>query len=211
MFKIVAIGASVLAGEELDNPQAVWPKLYADSRGLDYENLASIGCSTQYVLRTLLANLDQDPCLFILHWPNSIRFEYVNKDDDSWIQVNPYTAESAVKKIYYADINSYLGDKWNTLLMLYTAQQALTNTHHRYVMTVDDDFLYTTQYHNPSYVKFLQDQTKDCVTWFDNTTWEHWCDQQQFPRGPFKHPLEEAHQAAFEYFDSLYDTIIHKV
>jgi hypothetical protein len=214
--KIISIGDSFLAGSELKNSKDTWPGLFAEYHGLDYQCLARPGHTSQFVLRTLFEALSEqtNDCLFVIHWPSAMRFEYVDRSSDVWIQINPNAilhgnAESNdVQKIYYQHVNSLLGDKWNNLLLIYTAIQAIRQTSHRFVMTTVDDFLFATDFHNPKYVQFLQQQCKNQVHWFDNLTFLQWTKHNNFACGPGGHPLETAHRAAFEYFKPIYKKLL---
>lgn len=209
-MKIMALGASVIFGDELTSPDHVWPALYATSRGLEFENLAQPRVGPQAVLRNLAASLSKnsDPSLYIIHWPTPIRWEYVDRDTDSWIQVSPTSPENQVKKVYYSEINSLLGDKWNLLLWIYSAQKLLENSPHQWTMTLEDDFVYDKQWHNPDYVNFLQDSTKSGITNFEDQCWSQWTQRCGFERGSGGHPLEPAHARAFELFAPQYDQLI---
>jgi hypothetical protein len=214
--KVIAIGDSFLAGAELKNPTATWPGLFAKQNGLKYQCLARGGHTSQFVLRTLFDTLriETEPCFFVIHWPSAVRFEYVDRDCDAWVQIMPnlvlhgnqYSAD--VQKLYYQHVNSLLGDKWNNLLLIYSAVQALAQTPHRYSMTTVDDFLFDTNFHNPGYVEFLQQHCQNHVQWFDGMTFLQWSDHNRFARGPDGHPLEQAHQYAFEYFAPVYTALI---
>ena len=214
--KVIAIGDSFLAGSELKSPGNVWPSLFAKQHGLDYLCLAKPGHTSQFVLRTLFdtLNTETEPCFFVIHWPSAMRIEYVDRDCDSWVQITPNTVlngnqySADVQKLYYQHMNSLLGDKWNNLLMIYSAVQALQQTSHCYSMSTVDAFLFDTDFHNPSYVEFLQQHCKDHVHWFDGMTFLQWSDHNKFVRGPGGHPLEQAHQQAFELFDPLYKKLI---
>lgn len=209
-MKIAALGASVMFGDELASPDHVWPALYAASRGLKFENLSQPRIGPQAVLRTLVSSLSRnsDPTLYIIHWPTPIRWEYVDRDTDSWIQVSPNSQENQVKKIYYSEINSQLGDKWNLLLFIYSAQQLLNASPHQWVMTLEDDMVYDRRWHNPDYVSFLQDSTESTVSKFEGQCWARWTEFSGFKRGPYGHPLEPAHVRAFELFAPQYDQLI---
>ena len=214
--KVIAIGDSFLAGSELKKSNTTWPGLFAKHHGVDYQCLAQPGHTSQFVLRTLFdaLNTETDPCFFVIHWPSAMRFEYVDRDRDVWVQINPnavlhsnqYSAD--VQKLYYQHVNSLLGDKWHNLLMTYSAVQALSQTSHCYSMTTVDAFLFDTDFHNPSYVEFLQQHCQDHVHWFNDMTFLQWTDHNQFARGPGGHPLEQAHQHAFEYFNPVYTALI---
>jgi hypothetical protein len=214
--KIISIGDSFLAGSELKNFRDTWPGLFAKHYGLDYQCLARPGHTSQFVLRTLFEALrkQSDDCLFVIHWPSAMRFEYVDRSSDVWVQINPNAILHGnpqsidVQKIYYQHVNSLLGDKWNNLLLIYTAIQTIRQTSHRFAMTLVDDFLFDTTFHNPEYVEFLQQYCKNQVHYFDNLSFLQWAKHNNFSCGPGGHPLETAHQAAFEYFETMYKKLI---
>lgn len=214
--KVIAIGDSFLAGSELKNSNATWPALFAANHELAYQCLARPGHSIQYVLRTLYECLyrETDRCFFVLHWPSALRFEYANRKNDSWIQINPNailfgdTESEQVQKIYYQYANSLLGDKWQALSMIFSAVLALKQTDHVYAMTTVDDFLFRTDFHNPSYIEFLQQQCQPSVRDFDGLPFHQWADKHGFAKGVREHPLDQAHKAAFEYMKPLYQQLL---
>lgn len=222
-MKVISIGDSFLYGTELADCHSnqasakTWPALYAAAIGAEYQCLARPGHTSQYVLRTLLSVINQQtqPCFYVIHWPSALRTEYVNKQDDSWIQITPNmilpsdTAQSkTVQKIYYSEMNSLLEDKWHNLLMIYTAVQALTSNQCRFAMSTVDDFLYHTDFHNPDYVLYLQQHTEKYINWFDQLPFHHWAQHQQWPIGPGGHPLEQAHAEAFLCVQDTYNNIL---
>lgn len=214
--KVIAIGDSFLAGSELKNSCDTWPGLFAKNQKLEYQCLAQAGHTSQFVLRTLFNVLttETDRCFFVIHWPSAMRFEYVDRDRDVWVQINPNSVINGnsysedVQNLYYKHMNSLLGDKWNNLLMMWTAIQALEQTKHCYSMTAVDNFLFATDFHNPSYVEFLQKTCKNKINLFEGMTFLQWSDHHGFARGPHGHPLEDAHQFAFEYFELDYKKLI---
>jgi hypothetical protein len=214
--KVIAIGDSFLAGSELQQFDLTWPGLFAKKYNLKYQCLSQPGHTSQYVLRTLFESLSTeiDKCIYIIHWPSAIRFEYVDKENDNWVQLNPNSIifgnqySNSIQKLYYQHINSLLLDKWHTLLIIYAAIQALDKTNHQYVLTTVDDFLFDTKFHNPLYVEFLQKACKDKIYWFDNKTFTKWSTDHNFKFGRYGHPLEKAHQAAFEYFEPVFNQLL---
>lgn len=214
--KVIAIGDSFLAGSELASPNNTWPALFATAQGIPYRCLALPGHSIQYVLRTLYECLHREdkPCFFVLHWPSALRFEYVNKHNDTWVQINPNailngTAESEqVQRAFYQYANSLLGDKWQALSSIFAAKMALDQTDHVYTMSIVDDFLFDTSFHNPDYVTFLQQKCQDSIVDFDGMPFQRWADSRGFAKGRYGHPLEQAHQAAFEYLKPLYQSLL---
>jgi len=214
--KVVAIGDSFLAGSELKRSKSTWPALFADKYDLEYQCLARPGHTIQYVVRTLFEAIHTESknCLFVIHWPNALRMEYVNKKDDTWIQINPNAIlfgndySNQIQTMYYKHMNSLLGDKWHSLAMISIALDALKQTNHQYAMTAVDDFLFATDFHNPPYIEFLQKQCQDEIHWFDNLTFLKWAEANKFEFGPLGHPLELSHQRAFEYFEPVYKKLV---
>jgi hypothetical protein len=214
--KVVAIGDSFLAGSELANPNTTWPALFANKYQLEYQCLAKAGHSIQFVVRTLFESIhtESQNCLFVIHWPNALRMEYVDKQHDTWIQINPNAVllgnehSTEVQSMYYKHMNSLLGDKWHSLVMISSALAVLKQTGHRYAMTTVDDFLFATDFHNPTYVEFLQHKCKDEIYQFNDLTFLKWAEANNFTFGPRGHPLEQAHQKAFEYFEPVYKKLI---
>ncbi len=215
--KVIAIGDSFLAGAELGSPNLTWPALFARDLNLDYQCLARSGHSIQFVLRNLLESLHKEtvPCFYVLHWPSALRFEYVNRQNDTWVQINPNSIlfgndrSEIVKKIYYQDVNSLLGDKWKALSTIFSAILALKQTSHSYAMSTVDNFLFDTEFHNPLYIEYLQNQCRSEIKDFEGLPFHFWAAKNNFLIGPNGHPLEQAHQAAFEITKPLYQQIIN--
>lgn len=214
--KVVAIGDSFLAGAELGNSHATWPALFAAEQHLQYQCLARSGHSIQYVLRTLYECLYKEPltCLFVLHWPSAMRFEYVNRVTDDWVQINPNAiihgtqGSEQVQKTHYQLVNSLLGDKWQALSIIFAAVLALKQTSHAFAMTTVDDFLFATDFHTPSYIAFLQNQCRSFIHDFDGLPFHQWADRHGYAKGSAGHPLEAAHMAAFEYTKPMYQKLL---
>jgi len=215
--KIIAIGDSFLAGSELQNSNLTWPALFAKKHQLQYTCLARPGHTIQYVLRTLFEtiHLENQDCFFIIHWPSALRMEYVDRSSDTWVQINPNAIlfgnkqSIEIQTMYYKNINSLLGDKWHSLLAISSAINVLKQTNHQYAMSTVDDFLFDTKWHNPPYIEFLQNQCRNHIHWFDGLSFLEWAKLNQFRLGPAGHPLEDAHQKAFEYFESTYEQLIN--
>jgi succinate dehydrogenase/fumarate reductase flavoprotein subunit len=75
-------------------------------------------------------------------------------------------------------------------------------------MTMVDDFHFSTDFHNPPYVEFLQKECKSAVQWFEGLPFHQWADKKSYAKGPGGHPLEQAHQSAFDYCKNYYTTLL---
>lgn len=219
--KIIAVGDSFLYGNELPDctpekpSNLTWPALIAQEMGLQYQSLSKPGHSVQFVLRELIESVTKENNVFyIILWPSANRYEYLNKDNNNWTQLTPNNILNGtdmspdIHKLYYSHVNSLLGDKWQNLLCIYTALQVLKNSKNLFSMSVISDFIYNTEWHNPPYVKFLQDETKPYITQFDGLNFVDWANKCNFPIGIRMHPLTEAHAAAAKYWVSAYQTLL---
>ena len=91
--------------------------------------------------------------------------------------------------------------------MIYSAIEALKSTQHVWSITTVDDFYLHTDFHNPPYVEFLQNQCASHIQWFDDMPFQTWAEKNSFAKGPGGHPLEQAHWAAFEYMKKYYESL----
>jgi hypothetical protein len=67
-----------------------------------------------------------------------------------------------------------------------------------FVMTYQDELLFDQQWHTTPAVLDLQAYVEPYMTLFENQTFVSWSRDQGYPESDTWHPLEEAHQAAFE-------------
>lgn len=217
--KVIAIGDSFFAGAELHNAAGVWPCVYANSIDAEFENRSRGGVGSKYVLKELLSSIyhEHEPCYYILLWPYLARRDYYDKDLGNWYALGPSAhtykgkyqdSVESVRQHYFADMHSFLDDKVHNLLMIHHALLALQQTKHQWVMHISDYETYETTCFQNDPVKLLQDQTLCAITTFeDNLTFVDWSKKHGCSLGPNGHPLEDAHQLAFEFFKSKYDHI----
>lgn len=216
-MKLKSFGCSFIWGSELHDvfenvsigtgpvrpSMCTWPALIAKHLTLEYECFAQPGSGNLRILDAVLQQIvDPIPSIFVIGWSWIDRFDYQNGINDPWkqgwdtIRPDDYNKESV---FYYKNLHSQYQDKLNSLVYINSALAALSNSHHKLLMTYQDSLLFETDWHFNSGIKFLQNQIKNSMIEFDGLTFLEWSRQQNFTIGKYLHPLEDAHRAAADY------------
>lgn len=197
------------------NPsQLTWPSLMAKDLNYTYQCHARPGSGN---LRILEKILNQVACsttsdLFVVGWSwidrfdyttipteSTVRSEYI--DNEVWKTVMPIDNNSCAIN-YYRDLHSQYRDKLTSLTYIKTAIDTLKQKNIPFIMTYMDNILFETQWQYNDAIKDLQDYIRPCMTTFENQTFLDWSRKKGFPISETLHPLEQAHQAAFELIKS---------
>jgi len=197
-----------------------WSALLANYFSAEYTCLAVAGSSNQTILRDILNQLDnitsQD--FVIVNWSWIDRWDFYDIDIERWITVRPmglslsnplvnqnYKLNNEYQKIYYTYFQSELWDKLESLKAISIAIDFLEKYNIKYFMTCVDPLIIDEQFHYDSVIKLLINNIKDKLFWFDRKGFYHWSKENKYPISDLWHPLEEAHQAAFEYIINNYE------
>jgi hypothetical protein len=92
-----------------------------------------------------------------------------------------------------------LADKYHTLLLIDHTFRLLESRNIPYIVTMIDPLVLDQKWHVPDYIKFLQNQVKQKIMWFDDLSFLEWSKKNNFLISENWHPLEEAHAAAAAY------------
>ena len=222
--KIIAFGDSFTWGTDLKDcnntySKSVWPALLASHLGLVYDCRALGGISNQSILRHVLINLDYGiltPDTFVvINWTWLNRWDLfdftvsdVAKNQDwnhGWNTVLPSESLSKQHKFYLNHIQSALTEKFETLKNIFIVSELLTKHNIKFLMTCVDETLVDQEHFFPEYVDILYKHTTDNFLWFDNYGFYSWAKNNGYAISKGWHPLEEAHQAAFEYIINNYE------
>jgi len=204
-------------GSNLDSAQYshfTWPALLAKDLNYKYNCLAQPGIGNLRILESILSQLsDPTPAVYVIGWSWIDRFDYTipaqgyfNRRDlvstDLWQTVMPGYTDSNTE-FYYRNLHSQLRDKLQSLIYIKTAIDTLNQKNIPFIMTYMDDLLLETQWHVTPAILDLQDYIHPYVINFDGDNFLEWSRKKGFPIGTQgKHPLEQAHQAAFELIKS---------
>lgn len=217
--RVISFGDSFTWGTDLKDCTAqhpdgfsklTWPALISNYLNLPYHCYAIGGASNQGILRRVLEYpLDKND-LVIVNWTWSDRYEFFNLahnpviSQTGWATIRP-TCTSSNSKLYYKHFHSELGDKFTTLQNMVTCLHYLQSIGCNFFMTSIDKNIIKRHMNSRLYTTRLLELVNNRLVWFNNEGFYQWAKDNDFPLSDTWHPLEEAHQAAFEYIRDNYD------
>lgn len=229
--RVVSLGDSFIFGTDLsdagiadeDFSCLTWPALLSNKLNAAYISYALGGCDNTSIVRRLLygimRGLITSKDLICIQWTWTSRNNFLVDDyedfrashnpDIGWRTIHP-TDNDQMSQAYYKYFQSDLLDKFNSLKEITLAKYILEKYNITYFMTgitstIIDPTISNSKKLNPIYVDFLINDVKDALRWFDNKGFYQWALDMNFQIGKTGHPLEEAHQAAFEYIIKNYE------
>ena len=211
-MNLKSFGCSFMFGSDLaddgrDSPWArpsklTWPALWATNQGHGYQCYARPGAGNLQILEKVLTHAaSNEHAWYVIGWTWIDRFDYNKKDNDTWTTITPgHTDETA--KFYYRDLHSQYRDKLTTLSCIKLAIDTLKQKDVPFIMTHMDDLIFETTWHCNPAIMDLQNYIRPYITQFEGKTFLDWSRDKKFKISIKLHPLEAAHQAAFEYINS---------
>lgn len=201
-----------LADDGLNEPYAngsklTWPALLAKDLGYEYQTYARPGSGNLQILERVLAQTtNNESAVFVIGWSYIDRFDYLRNDYERWPgapwkTVLPLGQDQSTE-YYYKHFHSQMKDKLCTLIYIKTAIDTLKQKNIPFVMTYIDKLIFETEWHaNPAIID-LQNYVQPYMTMFDGETFLDFTRVNGYPISDTDHPLESAHQAAFELIRS---------
>jgi len=212
--------------------RSTWTALYANKMNMEYRCFANPGCSNSTISRKFfkyLPHITVDDFV-VLNWTFIDRWDIYdeNYEDeemkillesetmidvdvstnpyrDSWRTVRPYD-KSEISTLYFKYLQSELWNKFETLKLMLLVSSILKNMNISFMMTCTDELILDKKYHCPDYVDTIQNIVEPDIFWFNGMGFNSWAQECGFPMGKKNgHPLEEAHQQAFEYVMENYE------
>lgn len=194
-------GTDLLDGYGLPS-NFTWPALLAKELGYQYQCYAKPGSGNLQITEQILNHLNSaESCVFTIGWTWIDRFDYNNRDDDSWKTIMPVDTDS-LAKTYYRDLHSQYRDKLTTLLNIKLAIDTLNQRSIPFIMTYMDELIFETDWHTSPAIIELQNYIKPHMVNFEGSTFLEWSKKKGFPISETLHPLEPAHKAGFELIKS---------
>ena len=183
-----------------------WPTLLANFLGHRHECYARPGSGNLQILERLLEQINKGvPAVYVISWSWIDRFDYIDDTvtwpGTKWNTLLPAKNDS-VTRCYYKNLNSQYQDKLTSLIYIRDAIDTLNKNHCPFIMTYMDDLIFETQWHSTSAITDLQNYVRPYMTTFENQTFLDWSKKKGFAISNNNHPLEDAHQAAFELIKS---------
>jgi hypothetical protein len=212
-MKLKSFGCSFIFGTDLHDDSRLalkatasnftWPALLARRHSWDYTCYARPGAGNLEIAERLLSQLaDAEPAVYVIGWTWVDRFSYTTTDADRhWRSIMPVDTDTTAE-IYYKHLHSEYRDKLTTLINVRLAIDELQRRGHKFIMTYMDDLMFDQRWNTSPAISELQRVCEPVMTRFDNKNLVDWSKGQGFEISRTMHPLEAAHQAAFELIDS---------
>ena len=221
-MKLKSFGCSFTYGSDLADcnvpdwgaSRQTWPSLLAQCQSLIYECHAWPGIGNLQIMNSVLEQCSlNDPAVFVINWTWLDRFDFMEPTTEHWITLRP-DGDTKKHQLYY----KYFYNQYHAMLInavyIKTTIDLLKTRNIQFIMTLQDSTLFNKVdpgWQDPRSISFLQKQIKPHIVYFDNDTFLNWSKKKGFPISETLHPLEAAHQAAFELIRSNLDAILHKV
>lgn len=211
-MKLKSFGCSFIFGTDLRDDgrtgawavpsKLTWPALLAQHHQWDYECFARPGSGNLQITEKLLNQMiDPTPAVYVVGWTWIDRFDYTAADTQKWHTVMPVDTDSTAET-YYKHLHSEYRDKLTTLLNIKLSIDTLKSHGHQFVMTYMDDLMFDTRWNTSPAVSELQRYCEPYMTRFDGKNFLEYSKEKGFEISQTLHPLENAHQAAFELINS---------
>jgi hypothetical protein len=221
-MKLKSFGCSFTYGSDLhdciyapfESSYSTWPALLANSIDAEYSCYAHPGIGNLQIYQTVLDQVIlKDSDFFVVNWTWLDRFDYIDPLQEHWNTLRP-DSNTPKHQLYYR----YFYNQYHTVLTTgsyISSTIGILNQHNiKFIMTLMDETFFEDidpNWQLPRPVKLLQDNIKNYITKFNNKTFLEFSKEKGFPISKTLHPLEDAHQAAFELIKSDFDAILHKV
>lgn len=208
-MKLKSFGCSFIFGNELSDDgynlskatasRLTWPALLAQDLGYGYECHARPGSGNLQILSKLSDALaDPAPTLYVIGWTWIDRFDYCDPMTNQW-QTLMSVDQTRESEFYYQRLHSEYRDKITSLISIKSAIDSLKQCHQPYIMTYMDDLIYDRRWHISPGISAMQDYIRPYLCNFEGKSFLDWSHDRGYPIGTRgKHPLEPAHQAAFD-------------
>jgi hypothetical protein len=205
-----SFGCSFIFGSELHDDgwggayatpsKYTWPALWAKKLGLSYQCYARPGSGNVRIAEQVLNQIySGEPAVYVIGWSWTERFDFTQRNSDVWRTITPWD-EDVIATNYYRDIHSQYLDKVHSLCQANLVLQQLLQHDCKFYMTYMDSLMLETEFHCTPAMKLMQTQLQPYLHSFEGHNFLEWSRQQGFAIGTRgKHPLEDAHQAAYEY------------
>lgn len=213
-MKLKSFGCSFIYGTDLHDDgrhlpiptpsQYTWPALLAKRHGLSYRCYARGGSGNLQIVENILTQIasDSDTAIYVIGWSWIDRFDYTDSSPRHlWKTIMPVDTDKKAE-VYYRDLQSEYRDKLTTLMNIKLAIDTLKIANKKFIMTYMDDLMFDNRWNTSPAVSMLQGYCEPYMTRFDGKSFLEYSKEKGFEISQTLHPLEAAHQAAFELIDS---------
>jgi len=217
MKTLKSFGCSFIYGSDLHDTEwylseseFTWPAVIAKNLNLNYVCYALPGQGNFKIYCDILANsYKNDPSVYVINWTWIDRFDYVD-NNERWSTLRP-AENSQEQKFYYQYLHSQLCDMISNASYIVSAAEHLKSLNCSYIMTYMDYNLFTAidpNWQDPRYLEVLQQKLQKILVNFNDQNFLDWSRHHNFLISDARHPLEEAHQAAANYWLSSIEKLL---
>ena len=234
MKKIIAFGDSFLAGTELPSVDCTWPALIAKRLGIEFETRAVAGCGNDRIAEQIYQWFTNHPVqnvLAVVNWTWTSRWDLYllpNHTRDNvgfprWLTLGPSCTPSQLSELCtdthageLVDFYNHTGGHsllWNVFRNLQTVQAVQSFMWHQGIVSVqtymDKHLVKDSNNDFPTYIHRLQQHVKQRMYNFEGLNFLDWSRQHGHEvTEPGLHPLQSAHIAAADYWESKYSQLL---
>lgn len=221
-MKLKSFGCSFTYGSDLSDcdipdwgaSQLTWPALLAKAHDLTYECYACPGIGNLQIMHEVLTQISfNEPSIYVINWSWLDRFDFLNPLNEQWNTLRP-DGDSREHQLYYRHFYNQYHTMLTNASYIKTVLSILNSRGVKFIMTLMDANLFSEvdpTWKDPRSITLLQKEIAPHITQFENKTFLEFSKEKGFPISETLHPLDPAHQAAFELIRSNFDTILHKV
>ena len=188
-----------------DASKSTWPALLANSLGYDYECYAQPGIGNLQIYHTVLSQLPlENSDILVINWSWMDRFDFIDVLTEHWHTLRP-DGTTDEHQLYYKYFYSQYHTKMTNSAYISSTVGLLKKYNKKFIMTLMDHTLFDIvdeHWQDPRSISLLQKEINPYITRFNGQTFLEWAKDKGFPISNTLHPLEEAHQAAFELIKS---------
>ena len=222
-MKIVSFGDSFIFGSELKNNNCgtkAWPGLAAKKLGYTYETLSESNCGNESIAIQIMhyfANNKAKDTLAVINWTWLHRWDFYVVPAEEWITVGeacmPWKLERVIELTKAQEVlqfynkyanSSLLWNKFRSLQTIANIQQYIKEKNINAIQTYTDRHMLDKEFHAPDYIKELQHMISPYMNDWEGKTFLEWCSDKQFEITEMLHPIEQAHQAAADFWIPVY-------
>lgn len=212
-MKLKSFGCSFTYGSDLLDcniplygpSKNTWPALLAKHLNYEYESYSYPGVGNLYIYHELLNQLSlKDSDVLVINWTWLDRFDFMDPIDETWHTLRP-DGSTKEHQLYY----KHFYNQYHTMMInsayISSAISLLNKYNKKFIMTIMDNNLFDVvdpNWQDPRSITLLQNKIKPYITQFENLNFLDWSKKKGFPISETFHPLEQAHQAAFELIKS---------
>jgi len=187
--------------------RSTWQALLAKHLKIDYACYATEGCSNQTIVRTFFEHVHEidSTDIVIINFTWRDRYDFLDSVTHKWENVRPTCTKDTSKfaEMYYKHIHNSYWDNIESLKAINLLIGYMKTHNIEYIVTCIDEMIYYDDIHVTPTITAMRHAYENDITWFNDVGFHQWSKDNKYPISEMWHPLEEAHQEAFNYIKRI--------